>query len=251
VLVALLKSHPDLEVTALVRNPAHLDAVRGLGVVVVEGKFSDVDLVTKHARAADITINTASSDDVVLTNAILAGHKARVAEDKKAPAIFLHTSGVAVFMDDGQEGKHDPNSKVWDVRSHCRPFLGLVLIYAGQDGDEADIRAITPQKVHGPVDVPYVFLVNLRGRVLKRAYRCCLGFCAPRKRATRSHTSFAPPQSSAPRQDPSRARRSFSISCRSSRSGSKRPSTSGRAPTYSIQCVVFPGFQPSHRCVQF
>jgi uncharacterized protein YbjT (DUF2867 family) len=66
VLVALLKSHPDLEVTALVRNPAHIDAVRGLGVVVVEGKFSDVDLITKHARAADITINAASSDDVVL-----------------------------------------------------------------------------------------------------------------------------------------------------------------------------------------
>jgi nucleoside-diphosphate-sugar epimerase len=136
VLVALLKSHPDLEVTALVRNPAHIDAVRGLGVVVVEGKFSDVDLITKHARAADITINAASSDDVVLNNAILSGHKARVEEDKKAPAILFHTSGVAVFMDNGTEGKHDPKSKVWD------------------DGDEADIRAITPQKVHGPVDVP-------------------------------------------------------------------------------------------------
>ena len=117
-LVALRKAYPDLKVTALVRNPAQVDAVRGLGVVVVEGKFSDVDLIAKHARTADITINTASSDDVDLTNAILAGHKARVEEDKKAPAILFHTSGVAVFMDDGKEGKHDPNSKVWNVRSH-------------------------------------------------------------------------------------------------------------------------------------
>lgn len=118
VLVALLKAHPNLKVTALVRNPAQVDAVSGLGVVVVEGKFSDLDLITKHARAADITINTASSDDLELTNAILAGHKARFEEDKKAPAILFHTSGVAVFMDDGKEGKHDPNSKVWNVSSH-------------------------------------------------------------------------------------------------------------------------------------
>jgi hypothetical protein len=121
-------------------------------------------------------------------------------------------------------------------------FLGLVLIYVGQDGDEADIRAITPQKVHGPVDVPYVFLVNLCRRVLRRAYRYCLGFCAPRKRATQSPTSFAPLRSSAPRQGPSHPRRSSSISCRNSRSDSKRPSTSGRAPTSSIRCVFFSRF---------
>jgi len=136
VLVALRKAHPDLKVTALVRNPAHVDAVRGLGVEVVQGSFSDTNLITLRARESDITINTASADDVELSNAVLAGHKARVVEDKKAPAILLHTSGVAVFMDDGNEGKHDPDSKVWN------------------DGDEADIRAITPQKIHGPVDVP-------------------------------------------------------------------------------------------------
>ena len=54
-----------------------------------------------------------------LANAILAGQKARVVKDKKAPAMLLHTSGVAVFIDDGKEGKHDPDSKVWNV--HPRP----------------------------------------------------------------------------------------------------------------------------------
>jgi len=136
VLVDLLKTYPDLKVTALVRNPAHVDAVRRLGVEVVQGSFGDVDLVTKHARAADITVNSADADDVALSNAILAGHKARVVEDKKSPAVFLHTSGVGVFLDDGKEGKHNPNSKLWN------------------DGDEANIRAITPGMLHGQVDAP-------------------------------------------------------------------------------------------------
>jgi hypothetical protein len=121
VLVDLLKTYPELKVTALVRNPAHVDAVRRLGVGVFQGTFSDAALVTKHARAADITVNAADSDDVALSNTILAGHKARVVEDKKPPAILLHTSGVAVFSDDGKEGKHDPNSKLWNAR--CRLFF--------------------------------------------------------------------------------------------------------------------------------
>ena len=129
-LVALLKAYPDIKVTALVRNPAHVEAVQRLGVEVVQGSFSDIDLITKHARAADITVNQGSADDVPLTNAILAGHKARVEEDKRSQAILLHTSGVAVFLDDGKEGKHDPNGRVWNVRPCCRHFLGSILYEA-------------------------------------------------------------------------------------------------------------------------
>jgi hypothetical protein len=123
VLVDLLKNYPDLQVTALVRNPANVEAVSALGVKVVQGTFSDADLITSHTRAADITINAADSDDVALTTAILAGHKARVVEDAKPPAILLHTSGVAVFLDGTSEGKHDPNGKVWKVRFFFHSFF--------------------------------------------------------------------------------------------------------------------------------
>ncbi|KAI0298776.1 hypothetical protein B0F90DRAFT_1730957 [Multifurca ochricompacta] len=136
VLVDLIKAFPNLEITAIVRNPDHFEAIRGLGVQVVQGAFSDVDLITSRAREADITVNAGDSDDVGLNTAILAGQKARVVEDNKPPAVLLHTSGVAVFMDGGNEGKHDPNNKAWN------------------DGDEADIRAITPQMLHGQVDAP-------------------------------------------------------------------------------------------------
>jgi uncharacterized protein YbjT (DUF2867 family) len=116
VLVDILKNFSDLEVTALVRNPSHVEVIRDLGVKVVQGSFSDVDLITSHARTADITINSADSDDTALSGAILAGQKARVVEDGKPPAILLHTSGVAVFGDGGKEGKHPADGKVWNVR---------------------------------------------------------------------------------------------------------------------------------------
>lgn len=116
VLAGLVKTHPALKFTALVRNPSHIEAVHNLGVEVVQGSFSDTDIISSHARAADITINAGDSDDVVLIEAILTGQRARVKDDSKPPAILLHTSGLAVFMDGGKEGKHDPNSKIWNVR---------------------------------------------------------------------------------------------------------------------------------------
>jgi hypothetical protein len=127
VLTNLVKTYPNLKITALVRNTSHVEAVRKLGVDVVNGSFSDTNLISERARAADITINTADSDDVALTSAILAGQRARVVDDGKPPPVLLHTSGVAVFSDGGTEGKHDSaNSKVWDVRP--LPFL---LTYLG------------------------------------------------------------------------------------------------------------------------
>jgi hypothetical protein len=118
VLADLVKSYPELKVTALMRNPSRAKAVRDLGVEVVQGSFSDTDLISSRVRAADITINSADSDDTALNEAILAGQRARVVDDGKPPAVLLHTSGVAVFMDGGKVGKHDPNSKLWNVRLH-------------------------------------------------------------------------------------------------------------------------------------
>jgi uncharacterized protein YbjT (DUF2867 family) len=116
VLANLVNAHPELKVTALVRNPAHINAFKSLGVEVIQGSFGDVETITLHARNADITVNNGDSDDVRLTEAILAGQKARFVEDKKPKPALLHTSGVAVFADGNQEGKHDPNTKVWNVR---------------------------------------------------------------------------------------------------------------------------------------
>ncbi len=159
----LVKAHPELKFTALVRNPAHIEAVRNSGVEVVQGSFSDTDLISSHARAADITINSGDSDSVLLNEAILGGQRARVVDDGNPPAVLLHTSGVAVFVDGGKEGKHDPNSKIWNVRLYIAVILrvrGIHLCLALKDANEADIRAITPEMLHGQVDAPWVLLFD-------------------------------------------------------------------------------------------
>jgi hypothetical protein len=125
ILVDLLKHFGgEVRITALARKkapsknePNASEVLRGLGVEVVEGEFSDSELITKHARTADITINAAGSDDIPLTKDILAGQKARVEEDKKLPAALLHTSGVAIFAGNNC-GRHDPgpNLQLWNVR---------------------------------------------------------------------------------------------------------------------------------------
>ena len=116
ILVELVKHFKDLKITALVRNKDHEEAVRKLGVEVVLGSFDEIDLIAKHARTADITVNVAGSDDIMLTKVILAGQKARVVEDKKNPAALVHTSGVAVFAGEERDGRHDPGLRLWNVR---------------------------------------------------------------------------------------------------------------------------------------
>ena len=116
VLADLVKTYPNLKITALVRNPLHVKTVHDLGVEVVQGSFSDTELISSRARAADITVNSADSDNTALNEAILAGQRARVVEDGKPPPVLFHTSGVAVFSDGGKDGKHDTKNKLWDVR---------------------------------------------------------------------------------------------------------------------------------------
>jgi hypothetical protein len=91
VLVALRKAHPDLKVTALAFNPAHVDVVSRLGAEVVQGSFSDTNLITLRACESDITINTASSDDVELTNAILDGPKGARRRGQEGPRLSFCT----------------------------------------------------------------------------------------------------------------------------------------------------------------
>jgi hypothetical protein len=106
-----------------VRDPSHFDAIRSLGAEVVQGRFSDTNLISSRVRAADITVNLGNGDSTVFNEAILAGQKARVVDDGKTPAVLFHMSGLAVFFDGGTEGKHHTNSKLWSVRLRNEEYL--------------------------------------------------------------------------------------------------------------------------------
>ncbi|KAI0347359.1 NAD(P)-binding protein [Trametopsis cervina] len=135
VLVALRKKFPTYSVTALVRNPKNFPAIEALGVAVVQGSFSDEEVIEKQSSLADIVINTGESDSVPLALAILRGLKQRH-ETTGAVGIYIHTSGCAAFLDMKKDGLFDPQGKLWD------------------DSKEEDIRSITPDFIHGPIDTP-------------------------------------------------------------------------------------------------
>ncbi|KAI0038116.1 hypothetical protein FA95DRAFT_1613624, partial [Auriscalpium vulgare] len=63
VITALREQRPNLEITALVRNPAHVDAIRATGASVIHGSFNDAKLVEDQVYAHDVVINTADSNN--------------------------------------------------------------------------------------------------------------------------------------------------------------------------------------------
>ncbi|KAH9167711.1 hypothetical protein EDB89DRAFT_1996444 [Lactarius sanguifluus] len=141
VLSALVKVHPTLSVTALVRRPEAVERVSALGphVRVIEGSFTDargLELVERHARAADVVVNAACSDDLALHSAILAGQRKRVEADGRPRGALVHTSGGAISLDPSRAGAYDLNGEIWN------------------DSKPADVRALTTSTVQGQVDIP-------------------------------------------------------------------------------------------------
>jgi 6,7-dimethyl-8-ribityllumazine synthase len=114
VIKTLKATHKDFTFRTLVRNESNFDAIKALGSEVVKGSKEDHALVTDEAAKADVIVNVLDADDNVFIKAILSGAKKHhEATGKKS--IFIHTSGSAVIVDGGSEGKAN-DTKIWDVR---------------------------------------------------------------------------------------------------------------------------------------
>jgi len=131
VLVGYKKAYPDYDFVALVRNESSIPAVEALGVKVVKGSHSDLNLIAEEASKADIILNAADADDLELTKAVLAGAKKTTIG--KTP-ILIHTSGTGVVMGE-PTGKCDPNAKVYN------------------DNNVDDIRSIPESAPHRKTDL--------------------------------------------------------------------------------------------------
>ncbi|KLO11811.1 NAD-binding protein [Schizopora paradoxa] len=137
VLVDLKNAFPDINVTATTRSDSNAAALTSAGAtpVVLDPKAADYrEKITEFASKADIVVNAADCDDLPLTEALLKGLKRRKEESGKIPTL-IHTSGIAVFFDDTKDGSYKPDDHFYD------------------DSNEEDIKAITPQMLHGHVDV--------------------------------------------------------------------------------------------------
>ena len=129
IIVSLHKHYPSFTFKAIVRSDAAVDALKssGLPVEAIKGSHTDVDLVTKHVKEADVVVTCADSDNKDFVTALLAGLKAHF-DEGKGVAKLLHTSGSAIYWDGRVDGKTDPKGKVWTVSSAfllrtCKPAI--------------------------------------------------------------------------------------------------------------------------------
>ncbi|KAJ7048770.1 hypothetical protein C8F01DRAFT_1188479 [Mycena amicta] len=133
-LLQLLKSSDEsTKIVALVRDPDKAQKLKAFGVDVVQGDTSDVGLLERLAKDADVVFSLAESDNVVSAKALLAGCKRRFAE-KGVPTTFIHASGVGAIADMTTMGMHG-NATIWD------------------DADEDQMATIAPTQLHRPVDL--------------------------------------------------------------------------------------------------
>ncbi|KAG8989178.1 hypothetical protein FRB93_003739 [Tulasnella sp. JGI-2019a] len=132
ILVDLTKKYPDFVYSALVRSPKDNNAIEALGVKIIQGSHTDLELIEKSASESDIVFNFADCDDLPLTEAILKGLKTRGArKDGTKKPILIHTSGTGVVT----HKPGDPNDRLYD------------------DLKVEDIKSIGPNQIHRPVDL--------------------------------------------------------------------------------------------------
>ncbi|KAI9659502.1 MAG: hypothetical protein M1821_001760 [Bathelium mastoideum] len=127
----LAAKHP---VTTLVRRPEQALLLEKAGSNTILGTLGDLDLLTAQTAQHEITINTASCDDLPSVEAILAGVRQRVRAGQSS--IYIHTSGTGA-LEDGALGMYK-NSKIY------------------RDDVPQDIEAIPSTSMHRHVDVPIV-----------------------------------------------------------------------------------------------
>ena len=114
VFTTLKRAHPSFTYTVLVRNPAHFPAVISAGATPVLGALDDAPLIASLVEEADVVITCKNADIIEYHWAILDGMKRRK-DSGRSVGVWLHTSGVAVFLDERKEGKFVEGAKVWNV----------------------------------------------------------------------------------------------------------------------------------------
>ncbi|CAD0091682.1 unnamed protein product, partial [Aureobasidium vineae] len=94
---AIVKAHPEYEITALVRNSdkGALVVVEYPKVKLVYGDLDSSDLLEEESRKADVVCHWADADHEASAKAIIKGLSTRQSE---APGFLIHTSGTGILM---------------------------------------------------------------------------------------------------------------------------------------------------------
>ncbi|KAF7920410.1 hypothetical protein BELL_0885g00010 [Botrytis elliptica] len=152
----LLLKESRYEITVLVRRQAAAEKLDKLGVKTVKGSLSDSETITRQACLSDITIHTATADDVVSVEAVIEGITQRLQTGQNA--IFIHTSGASFLADDSKDSfptgvfyEDDKPEKI-DAKSDEAPHrkIDLAIVNANESlGPKAKLAIMIPPLIYG------------------------------------------------------------------------------------------------------
>jgi nucleoside-diphosphate-sugar epimerase len=137
-ILSRLLQHPKREtfdITVLIRSAAKAKDFESFGLKTVIGSLDDLDSLERLASESDVVFQSADSDNLPATKAILKGIKTKFEKTNKPP-VLIHTSGTGELIDNAQ-GK----------------FAGGI-IYS--DLDVSAIEALSPTSPHRHVDTTIV-----------------------------------------------------------------------------------------------
>lgn len=97
-------------IRGLVRSEEKASACEALGIIPVRGTLADLDLLAEEARAADVVVNAASSDDRPAIDAIVDALRG-------SGKALVHTSGISIVADNAGG---EPSNAIYD-EDHLPP----------------------------------------------------------------------------------------------------------------------------------
>ncbi|TGO32254.1 hypothetical protein BHYA_0335g00030 [Botrytis hyacinthi] len=152
----LLLGENCYEITVLARRQAAAEELEKLGVKTVRGSLSDSEIIARQAYLSDITIHTATADDLVSVEAIIEGITQRLQNGQSA--IYIHTSGASLLGDDSKGSfptgvfYEDDKSEQIDAISDEAPHrkIDLAIVNASKSlGPKAKLAIMVPPLIYG------------------------------------------------------------------------------------------------------
>ncbi|RMZ73607.1 nucleoside-diphosphate-sugar epimerase [Pyrenophora seminiperda CCB06] len=158
VLHAIATTHPDYEITVLLRTTPPLFATRYPNIKIVPGDFNSTALLTTQASQADLVIHTGNSDHEPSLQALVDGLLL-----KSTPGYLIHLSGTGLVSD-----WHTPthlglaNPKIWSDVS-CLPEIKSLPMSALHRNTEALLHAWI-EKHAGKINIAIVCPPDVYGQ---------------------------------------------------------------------------------------
>ncbi|KAI5245573.1 NAD(P)-binding protein [Aureobasidium subglaciale] len=161
-LYAIVKAHPEYEITALVRNSdkGAQVAVDYPKVRLVYGDLDSSDLIEEESQKADVVCHWADADHEGSAKAMIKGLSARQSE---TPGFLIHTSGTGILMytDLDQKMFGEDATKIHDDWDNVKEMITGIpdhaphrnvdkIVQSARDEDNVKSAIVCPPCIYGP-----------------------------------------------------------------------------------------------------